>query len=377
MDAQTFSIRSEQGARNIPDVQGETTLALLFGTPDKEVATGLIEAVSKRFPEAILAGCSSAGEIVGDRIVDDTLSGAVIGFSATRLAIAHATVDTPADSFAAGAALARELADPALRGTLVLSDGLNINGSELVRGIDSVLLPDVTVTGGLAGDADRFVRTWVIRDGRPVSHVVSAVGFYGDAVRLEHGSRGGWDIFGPERVVIRSSGNVLFELDGKPALPLYKQYLGDLASGLPATALLFPLAVREEGQTEKQIVRTVLAVDEAQQSLTFAGDIPQGSQAQLMRANFDRLIGSASEAAVLAREHAPTPALSIAISCVGRRLILGDRCEEELEAALDSMPTGTQQIGFYSYGDISPFASGACDLHNQTLTLTTIAEVSP
>jgi hypothetical protein len=204
---------------------------------------------------------------------------------------------------------------------------------------------------------------------------VTAVGLYGPRVRVGHGSQGGWDIFGPERRVTRSSGNVLFELDGRPALQLYKQYLGDRAAGLPATALLFPLALREGPDDAKVLVRTVLSVDEASQSMTFAGNVPQGHRAQLMRANFERLIDGASRAAEDAlAEGATGDVLSIAISCVGRRLILGQRTEEEIEAALRKLPARTRQVGFYSYGEISPYASGHCDLHNQTMTLTTISE---
>jgi hypothetical protein len=261
-----------------------------------------------------------------------------------------------------------------------------VNGSELVRGLNANLESSVVVTGGLAGDGDRFKDTWVLdRDGGQPQRVC-AVGFYGDRIRVGHGSKGGWDIFGPERLVTRSNGNVLYELDGKPALALYKRYLGDRAAGLPATALLFPLALRASTSDPKTLVRTVLAVDEAAQSMTFAGDVPEGHRAQLMRANFDRLIGGASEAALHTRHatHAlpasnASPAsngatLAIAISCVGRRLILGERTEEELEAALHDLPHGTRQVGFYSYGEISPYASGYCDLHNQTMTLTTIQE---
>jgi hypothetical protein len=206
---------------------------------------------------------------------------------------------------------------------------------------------------------------------------VVAAGLYGDSVAVGHGSKGGWDNFGPERLVTRSQGNILFELDGRPALQLYKEYLGELADGLPATGLLFPLALRSDAEEEKSLVRTILAVDEAAQSLTFAGDVPQGSLARLMRANFDRLIDGASEAGALAAKSAVAhdgDVLAIAISCVGRRLVLGQRAEEEIEATLEMLPDGTRQIGFYSYGEISPFALGPCDLHNQTMTLTTIRE---
>jgi len=110
--------------------------------------------------------------------------------------------------------------------------------------------------------------------------------------------------------------------------------------------------------------------------MTFAGDIPEGYYAQLMCANFDRLIQGAGEAAVSIGNGAATgqASLAIAISCVGRRLVLGDRAEEETEAALEALPPDTRQVGFYSYGEISPYATGHCDLHNQTMTLTTISE---
>jgi hypothetical protein len=207
---------------------------------------------------------------------------------------------------------------------------------------------------------------------------VTAVGFYGDRIRIGHGSKGGWDRFGPERRVTKSQGNVLFELDGRPALQLYKEYLGDRASGLPATGLLFPLALRAKQTDSKSLVRTILGVNEHEQSLTFAGDIPEGAYAQLMKANFDRLVQGASEAATSTKLLADgdSSALAVAISCVGRRLVLGGRTEEETEATLDVLPKGTKQVGFYSYGEISPYTAGSCDLHNQTMTLTTLSEAA-
>jgi hypothetical protein len=257
----------------------------------------------------------------------------------------------------------------------VLSDGLNVNGSDLIAGIDSGLPEGVVVTGGLAGDGIRFQKTWVLASGAMRDHAVTAAGFYGDRVRLGHGSMGGWDIFGPERRITRSEGNVLYELDGKAALPLYKNYLGALASGLPASGLLFPLSIRSGRDDQAPVVRTILSVSEEEQSLTFAGDLPEGWYAQLMSANFDRLIEGASQAAhQCSLDAGGREALSIAISCVGRRLVLGERCEEELEATVDVLGTTTHQIGFYSYGELSPNATGRCDLHNQTMTLTTITE---
>jgi hypothetical protein len=236
----------------------------------------------------------------------------------------------------------------------------------------------VTVSGGLAGDGGRFERTWVLDGARPAQQRIAAVGFYGRRLRTGHGYEGGWSDFGPERRITRSEGNVLFELDRKPALDLYKAYLGDRAAGLPGTALLFPLSIRR-GPAEEPLVRTILGVDEATRSLTFAGDVPQGAIARLMRSNNEHLIGSAGHAVALAT-HGLDPRsapLVVSVSCVGRRLVLGERTEEEVETVVDGAPCGASHVGFYSYGEISPaLAGGASDLHNQTMTVTVFSEVA-
>jgi len=275
---------------------------------------------------------------------------------------------------------------PENSGIFVLCDGQIVNGDRFTAGLLDGLAelrpagaPAVPVSGGLAGDGDRFERTWVLVDGRPVEGAIVAVYFEGPALQIGHGCVGGWSIFGPPRKVTSSDGNVLFELDGQPALDLYKQYLGDRAVGLPATALLFPLALHTDDGGEP-VVRTVLSVDESSHSLTFAGDVPIGSTAQLMRATSERLVDAAAQAAVAAtRTAAATPAASgssvaIAVSCVGRRLALGERTEDELEAAFEELDPGTVLAGFYSYGEIAPARGGRTRLHNQTMTMTVFRE---
>lgn len=358
------------------ELDSPQTLVIAFGATAFLNNSEHFQRLARNFPSSKIIGCSTAGEILQETISDDSLSVGVIRFDNTCLDLASAPVVSSEESFAAGEKIARDLNKPSLRGVIVLSDGLTVNGSRLVAGINSVLPPSVVVTGGLAGDKDRFQETWVLKDGLPASQVVSAVGIYGDHVKIGHGSKGGWDIFGPERRVTKAKDNIVYELDGKPALQLYKNYLGDRAADLPASALLFPLALRADSTEEKRIVRTILSVDEEFQSMTFAGDVPEGSFVQLMRANFDRLIDGASDAALMTKQEGDSTGdvFSLAISCVGRRLILGERAEEELEAVMDNLPSGSSQVGFYSYGEISPYATGHCDLHNQTMTLTTISE---
>ncbi|MEZ5170312.1 MAG: FIST N-terminal domain-containing protein [Acidimicrobiia bacterium] len=364
------------------DLDAARTLVVAFGDARLRDFSEPLDQLREAFTRSSLLGCSTAGQISGDTLSDATVSVAVAHFDDVDLRTAAAPVTTSADSVVAGRRIASELLDGGLRHVFVLSDGVLVNGSELVRGLTEVLPDDVAVTGGLAGDGERFGETWILDENGLEPGLVRAVGLYGDALCVGYGSLGGWDIFGPERLITRAEGNVLFEIDGRPALSLYKEYLGDKASGLPATALLFPLAIRPERGGD-QVVRTVLGVDEATDSMRFAGDVPAGWTAQLMMANFDRLVdgalAAAGSAAEMATRHtrpaaAPGDTLALAISCVGRRLVLGERTEEELEATLGVLPDGTVLAGFYSYGEIAPQAGGTCDLHNQTMTLTTLGE---
>jgi len=376
MELESFAWTVAEGwsREPLPALDSERTLVVVFG------ASGFLEDpapfrdLSAAYPHSVLTGCSSSGEIAGTEIVDDSLSVAVVRFERTGISAGFAAISDSAGSFDAGRQLAEGLLHPELRAILVFADGVQVNGSELVRGMNSVLPDSVPVTGGLAGDGTRFQRTWVLRDGVPFAGGVSAIGLYGTGIRVRHGSKGGFDPFGPKRTVTRSEGNVLYELDREPALALYRRYLGDRAEGLPSTGLLFPLGVWPEEDSDKMLVRTTAAIDEENQSITYFGNVPEGSRVQFMRANFDRLVDGAHEAALMARDDKLDAVLSLTVSCVGRRIILGQRTEEEIEAIMNLLPVGSRQIGFYSYGEISPFEKGYSDLHNQTMTLTTIAE---
>ena len=330
------------------------------------------------YPKAVFFGCSTAGEIFGTKVSDESLVVTAIQFEKTVLHPVYTAIRGPEQSVQAGEALGRQLNQKDLTHVFVLSDGLRVNGTDLVKGLTSCLPKNVAVTGGLSGDGARFQETLVFgKNGTPESGVVAALGFAGDHLKISCASLGGWDPFGPERTITRSEGNMLYELDGKSALELYKQYLGDHAQGLPATGLLFPLSLRTSAG-ETAVVRTILAVNEKDKSMTFAGTMPQGAVARFMKANFDRLIEGASGAAKASHSAASSlnPDLALLISCVGRKLILKQRVEEEVESVRDVLGSKAVLAGFYSYGEISPFTPGAkCELHNQTMTITTLSEV--
>ena len=380
MQTEQLTWTSGMGWQSSEGPRGDAQLVLYFGTSDALATEAWYGELRDRYPKAHLVGCTSGGQIQRSGISETGISAIAVRFAATRLRIATESVVESSQSRAYGVALGRQLGDEDLVGVFVLSDGLNVNGSELVRGLLSVLASTVRVSGGLAGDGARFAQTRVGADALPQPLTIAAIGFYGSAVRFSCGSGGGWDTFGVPRRVTRSNGNELFELDSKPALDLYERYLGEEAEGLPGTGLLYPLKIWDPQRPSHDVVRTVLAINREARSMTFAGDIPQGSKAQLMRGEFTRLAGGATEAATQA---AATPSqrgerggLALLVSCIGRRLLMGQRIDDEIQAVRDVLPADLPQLGFYSYGEIAPHSvSGVCELHNQTMTVTLISEV--
>lgn len=355
----------------------QPNLVLAFGSVQalRAAAAGLAQA----FPQAHRAGCSTAGEICMDGVADGTLVVTAMHFDSIDTQQSTTILHNMDDSRAAGVRLAQSLPQEGLRAVLVLGQGVAINGSAVIEGLSSVLEPEVTITGGLAGDGGAFQQTWVLDDAGASSERLVAVGLYGDKLLFSHGSFGGWAPFGPARKVTRAVSNVLYELDGESALEVYKKYLGEHAKQLPASGLLFPFAMLGRDHSEVGLIRTILGVDEATGSLTLAGEIDPEGYLKLMHASTDALVGGAEAAAqaALAMQGAPQPGLALLVSCVGRKLVMGGRVDEEVEAVGAVFGRGATLAGFYSYGEISPFTRSVdCKLHNQTMTITYIAETA-
>ena len=365
-----------QGARTLP-----VDLVLFFGTRAALACGARYRELRAMFPGAHLLGCSTGGQIRGTDVSDDEIAAVAMRFDATRVKLVSRPVSDIVQSRACGEEIGRSLMADDLAGIFVLADGLKVNGARLVAGIASVTGHDIPLTGGLAGDGAAFRETLVGADSPPSSGAVGAVGFYGAAIRIGHGSAGGWDPFGPRRRVTRSDGTILLELDGQPALDLYERYLGeDDIKGLPGTALLFPLIIQNPERPEHEVIRTIVGINRDTRSLIFAGDVPEGWTTRLMRGNFDRLAAGAAEAARQADAglgHTLSgDTISVMVSCIGRRLLLGQRITDEVEAAVNQLRAKTH-LGFFSYGEISPHAaSGWCELHNQTMTVTALTEAA-
>lgn len=362
-------------AKSQPLEEHKATLVLCFGSKAMLEVDTIYATIQSKFPAAQVALCSTAGEIYQERVLDNSLVAVALQFETTIIEATTVNIQDYKSSYSAGISLFKKLPKENLAYVMVFSDGSQVNGSEVVKGLSTQIDKNILVTGGLAGDGANFKSTLLGLNKQPKEGEIIAIGFYGKNLVVTNGSQGGWDIFGLEKRITNSSGNVLFELEGQNALELYKKYLGTESENLPGSALLYPLSVIIPGAT-KPIVRTILSINEEEKSMTFAGDVPVGSTVRFMKANFKKINNAASDAAhqtILSRNDKPDFALLI--SCVGRKLILGSKIDEEVKAVSKAFSDKTILAGFYSYGEISPFNEGGnCQLHNQTMTITSFYE---
>jgi hypothetical protein len=355
--------------------ESKVNLVLCFGSKSMLETDNIYSKVKSKFPDSQIAICSTAGEIFQDIVSNNSLVAVALKFEKTTIETTTANIKDYKDSYNAGIGLFKKLPKENLVYVMVFSDGSQVNGSELVKGLSTQINKNILVTGGLAGDGANFNSTLVGLNEQPKEGEIIAIGFYGKNLTVTNGSQGGWDIFGLEKRITNSSGNVLFELEGQNALELYKKYLGPESENLPGSALLYPLSVIIPGAT-KPIVRTILSINEEDKSMTFAGDVPVGSEVRFMKANFKKITDAAADAAtqtIAGRKD--KPGFALLISCVGRKLILGSQIDEEIKGVSKTFNDETILAGFYSYGEISPFNEGGnCQLHNQTMTITSFYE---
>ena len=351
-------------------------LVLVLGSRFLLEQNDIYDEIAALFNSAHVVFGSTSGDISINAVTDNTITITAIEFEKSNFEIRTQNVLTSeGDSFKAGKALIQQLPQNGLRHVFVVSDGSHINGSELTKGMNTAVDKTILITGGLCGDAARFEKTISGYNENPKPGEIIAIGFYGETFEASFAIHGGWTPFGPERVVTKSDANVLYELDNKPALDLYKKYLGEKSDELPGAALLYPLNVKSEGE-EQPYVRTILNIDEDSNAMVLAGDIPENAKVQLMMTNVDNIANASELAARQAIEKRKNkPELALLVSCIGRKLVLDQRVEEEIEEVVSIVGDDTAVCGFYSYGEIAPFNLEInCQLHNQTMTITLISE---
>lgn len=351
-------------------------LVIVFGNRFLLEDPSIYEEIKVLFPDGHIVFGSACAEISSRTVNENSITITAMEFEKSKFIIKTSNVlNADLDSFKTGNDLIKQFPSEGLKYVFVVSEGSFINGSQLTQGMSTTNNENLLITGGLCGDDTRFEKTLASYNENPKEGELVAIGFYGDTLEITFSIHGGWTPFGPERTVTKSEGNTLYELDGLPALDLYKTYLGEKAKDLPGAALLYPLNVKSEDE-EQSIVRSILNINDEENAVILAGDIKQNSKVQLMMTNVDNIANASERAARQALEFRQNkPDVAFLVSCIGRKLVLDQRVEEEIDEVIEILGEGTAVSGFYSYGEIAPFhGEMACQLHNQTMTITLISE---
>jgi hypothetical protein len=370
---------SKNGNENWRYLQEKTLLnnpiVLVFGNRYLLEEETVIKEIKKEFSYENLVFASTSGEILDGSMHDNSISVTAIELENSTYVIERENSSNFNGQInLLGEALLEKFPKEKLKHLFVLADGM-LDGSKLIEGLERNLSKTISITGGMCGDDARFEKTLSSYNDNPKTGEVVLIGLYGDTLEVTFASAGGWFPFGPERKITKSKDNIVFEIDNKPALEVYKNHLAHRAIGLPSASLSFPLNVTYEGK-KQAVVRTILAVDESQHALILAGDAPENSKVQLLMASVDALIDGAQNATELAVQNREKKAeIALLVSCIGRKLVMNKRVGEETEYVKESLDECTLITGFYSYGQIAPFnGNDYTNLHNQTMTVTLISE---
>lgn len=358
------------------EIKLNAPLVMVLGNRYMLEDANIYQDIKTLFPDGQIVFGSTCAEISSNDVNQQSITITAIEFEKSTFVIKTSNIkNNNQDSYKVGQDLIQQLPKDNLKHVFVISEGSFVNGSKLTQGMNSVTQNNLLITGGLCGDDDRFEKTIAGYNENPKEGQLIAIGFYGDTLEVTFSIYGGWTPFGPERVVTKSDDNILFELDGQPALDLYKTYLGDKAKDLPGAALLYPLNVKVQID-DQPIVRSILNIDETNNSVILAGDIPENAKVQLMMTNVDNIANASERAAKQAMNlRQNKPELAMLVSCIGRKLVLDQRVEEEVEEVIEVIGQDATISGFYSYGEIAPFDGEiSCQLHNQTMTITLISE---
>jgi hypothetical protein len=350
------------------------SLVLLFGNKSFLEDESIFLEISKSFPGAEIVGSSTTENIMDAKIYENSLCLTAIEFQSSYCKTLMGSLKNKS-TFDVARDLAINIEKENLKYVMVLSDGYSTNDSKLTDGLKSVFPENMLVTGGIGGNGFGGLKSIVRHNDKIGDDSIILIGFYGNNIIVSHGCEGGWEAFGPDRTITSSHKNTIYTLDDKPALDIYKKYLGKNSDELPLSGLLFPIALKVDGNIS---IRTVLNIDDEKGSITFASDVPEGSVVQLMMSNPNSIVDGSeisAEDAFSRLDENINEGLIFIVSCIARKLVLKEYTSEELEVITDTFGHNFNYAGFYSYGEICPrHENEHSSLHNQTMTITTICE---
>jgi len=325
-----------------------------------ESIKSLIDIVSSNIPQAKIIGATSHTNIIDNRVYQNSIISISL-FETTKVETFIA--DNQGDSYQLGLDLANRFKDfEDIKSIISFGDGLNINGDRFLDGLST--MGDIPISGGLASDIKKFTNTYVFSENGITENGAVVAILYGDDLIVNSLYNFGWEVIGKELVVTKSIGNRVYEIDNTPIIDIYKKYLGSrIEKLLPKTAIEFPLILKENGV----LVGRAVLKRHSDNSLSFAGDIKEGSVVQFGYGNMEQIIKKKYDNIHTILEY---PMESIFIySCVARLNLFQDEINKDIEP-YNQMASVS---GFFTFGEFFYNLDRAI-LFNETKTILFLSE---
>lgn len=327
---------------------------------DKNILENLLQEIQEITPQAKIIGATTDGEILENEVSTDKIILSVTSFEKATLSVAMQINED--NTYECGVKIAKKLIQDDTKVLFLFLDGIHGNGEVFLNGVKSIS-NEITIAGGMAGDAGQFKNTYVLSNEGIIYKGAVGISVNSQNLHIKTSYSFNWQEIGKPLTITKAEANHVYEIDGKSPVEIYTQYLGiDIAELLPAKGVEFPLILERDGI---KIARAVLGKED-DGSLIFAGNLRVGDKVHFGYGNSSMIL---KDSLCIKDNLSSINVESIFVySCMARRRFLEKSISLELTPLANIAPTS----GFFTYGEF--FKSNNCELLNQTMTVIAMSE---
>jgi len=347
---------SEQNLNNANNI----LVQIFSGILDKNLIQSIVNILKENIKNVKIIGSSTDGEIIDGEVTNNQI---ILNFNIfENTQIETILLKKSTNSYKLGQELATKLITSNTKLIITFADALNVNGEEYIKGIQSI--SNVFIAGGLAGDNGLFKETFVFNEKEIITNGCVGVSLNSDTLKVSNEFGFNWEGIGKIMHITKSKGNIVYEIDGKTPVEIYRHYFGeDVAKDVVKIGVEFPLIIKKDNIS---IARAVVGQND-DGSLIFAGNINTGEKVQFGYGNIESIL---QKDEILFQNLKNFDIESIFIySCMARRRFLGKMIESEVKP-FSKIATVS---GFFTYGEFFTF-NNKNQFFNQTMTVLLLSE---
>jgi hypothetical protein len=362
----------------------DTDLVIIFASP-QYVVPEIQAVITRTLRPKHLVGSSTGGIILSNGVTNRGI--ALVGINSDDMSFGVSAISDleNQDMHYIGHDLARRAAQDLNSSHrevfITFSEGIEKNSSQFIRGVKEALGGVFPVLGAISSDDFKYKKLSQFFQDQILHN--SAVGLLlGGTFHPALGCKHGFKPLGKPRTITKVDGYIIRTIDNRPAVEIYKHFLGAEAEGLNhktlnSYAALYPLGIYLE-EPNQYLLRNLIDILEDGSIVCHEG-IPRGAEVHLMISNSDSCISSAVEAAKLAKASLGDrqAKLVLIFESLARHKILGNAAFSEIQAIKDVLGHTTPIVGMCSYGEIGPFGTlnniKNIYLHNENILIVAIS----